>query len=137
MRSKPYRCEVRGPPDIEPVLAAAAAQRLDGVAVASDGNLFNARKRLGDWAIEQRVAMTAANLDSVQAGALMAYGPNHTDIFRRSTAVVDKILKGEKPATIPIQQPIAFNLRLNLKTARTIGVAIPPTVLALADEVIE
>ena len=81
--------------------------------------------------------MMAANLDSVQAGALMAYGPNHTDIFRRSTAVVDKILKGEKPGDIPVQQPVTFNLRINLKTARAIGIGVPPTVLALADEVVE
>lgn len=129
--------EVRGPPEIEPALVAAAAAKLNGIAIASDGNLFNARKRLGDWGIEQRVAMTAANLDSVQAGALMAYGPNHTDIFRRSTAVVDKILKGEKPGDIPVQQPITFNLRINLKTAKAIGIGVPPIVLALADEVVE
>ena len=68
---------------------------------------------------------------------MTAYGPNHTDIFRRSTAVVDKILKGEKPGDIPVQQPVTFNLRINLKTARAIGIGVPPTVLALADEVVE
>ena len=99
--------------------------------------IFNARERLAAWGMRHRVPMMGANLDTVQAGAFIAYGPNHADIFRRSTAVVDKILKGEKPGNIPVQQPITFNLRINLKTARTIGVAVPPTVLALADEVIE
>ena len=81
--------------------------------------------------------MMGANLDTVQAGALIAYGPNHADIFRRSAAIVDKILKGEKPGDIPVQRPVVFNLRINLKTAKALDLDISPTLLALADEVIE
>lgn len=81
--------------------------------------------------------MMGANLDAATAGALLAYGPNHADIFRRSAAVVDKILKGEKPGDIPVQRPVTFNLRLNLKTARKLGLDISPFFIARADEVIE
>ncbi|WP_167561236.1 ABC transporter substrate binding protein [Bradyrhizobium sp. AS23.2] len=68
---------------------------------------------------------------------MIAYGPNHADIFRRSAAVIDKILKGEKPGDIPVQRTVKFNLRLNLRTAKALGVDISPALLALADEVIE
>jgi putative tryptophan/tyrosine transport system substrate-binding protein len=129
--------EVKNPAEIEPALARAATMKLDGVAAAPDAMIFNARRRLAEWGLAQRMPMMGNNLDTVQAGAFIAYGPNHADIFRRSTAVVDKILKGEKPGNIPVQQPVTFNLRINLKTARAIGIAVPPTVLALADEVIE
>jgi putative ABC transport system substrate-binding protein len=129
--------EVRNPADIERVLASAVELRLDGVASAPDAMIFNARSGLAAWGLQQRVPMMGANLDTVQAGAFIAYGPNHADIFRRSTAVVHKILKGDKPGNIPVQQPVTFNLRINLKTARAIGIGVPPTVLALADEVVE
>jgi putative ABC transport system substrate-binding protein len=129
--------EVRSPADIEAALATAAKERFDGVAAAPDSLLFNAREQLGAWALRQRVPMMGANLDSVQAGALLAYGPNHADIFRRSAAVVDKILRGEKPGDIPIQQPVKFNLRINLKTAKALELELSPTFQALADEVVE
>jgi len=99
--------------------------------------LYNAREQLGAWALRHRVPMMAANLDSVQAGALLAYGPNHADIFRRSAAVVAKILRGEKPGDIPIQQPVKFNLRINLKTAKALELDLSPAFQALADEVVE
>jgi putative ABC transport system substrate-binding protein len=129
--------EVRVPADIQEALASAVAQRFDGVAAAPDSMIFNAREHLAVWALRHRIPMMGANLDTVQAGALIAYGPNHADIFRRSAAIVDKILKGEKPGDIPVQQPVVFNLRLNLKTAKALNLDIPPTLLALADEVIE
>jgi putative ABC transport system substrate-binding protein len=77
------------------------------------------------------------NLDEATSGALFAYGPNHADIFRRSAAVVAKILHGEKAGEIPIQQPVTFYLRLNLQTAKRLGLTVPPLLLARADEVIE
>ena len=80
---------------------------------------------------------TGANVDTVTAGGLIAYGPNHADIFRRSTGVVHKILNGERPGEIPVQQPVTFVLRVNLRTAKAIGIEISPTLLARADEVIE
>ena len=99
--------------------------------------IFNSRGRLADLALKSRLPYMGSNLDEATAGALLAYGPSHADIFRRSAAVVDKILKGGKPQDIPIQQPVTFNLRINLQTARKLGLDIPPLLLARADEVIE
>jgi putative ABC transport system substrate-binding protein len=76
---------------------------------------------VADLALKSRLPYMGSNLDEATAGALLAYGPGHADISRRSGAVVDKIIKGEKPQDIPIQQPVTFNLRINLQTAKKLG----------------
>jgi putative tryptophan/tyrosine transport system substrate-binding protein len=129
--------EARTPSDLDVAMESASTQRLDAVATAPDSMIFNSRSRLADLALKYRLPYMGANLDAATAGALLAYGPNHADIFRHSAAVVDKIIKGEKPGDIPIQQPVTFNLRLNLQTARKLGLSIPSLLLVRADEVIE
>lgn len=129
--------EARTPAELDVAMDDARIQRLDAVATAPDSMIFNSRQQLADLALKYRLPMMGANLDAVTAGALLAYGPNHADIFRRSAGVVDMILKGEKPGDIPVQRPVTFNLRLNLQTARKLGLDIPPLFIARADEVIE
>ena len=95
------------------------------------------RPRVVSFAQKHRLASMFWTADHVRAGGLMAYGPSTVDLFRRSATYVDKILKGAKPGDLPIEQPTKFELTINLKTARAIGLTIPPSVLARADQVIE
>src|SRR3954447_2456007 len=129
--------EVRNPAEIDAAVSGARAMNVDGLAAAPDSMIFNARHRIAALALEHHLPTTGANVDTVTAGGLIAYGPNHADIFRRSAATVHKILRGEKPSDIPVQQPVTFLLRINLRTAKSIGLEIAPTLLARADEVIE
>ena len=94
-------------------------------------------RRMMEFAIQQRLPSINAYRELVDAGGLMSYGPSYEDMHRRAASYVDKILKGAKPADLPIEQPTKFTLLINLKTARVLGLEIPPTLLARADEVIE
>jgi putative ABC transport system substrate-binding protein len=94
-------------------------------------------KHIAQLAAESRLPTVSVYRPFVADGGLMAYGPNTADIFRRSAGYVDRILKGARPADLPVQQPDTFEFSINLKTARALGLSIPPSVLALADEVIE
>jgi putative ABC transport system substrate-binding protein len=129
--------EAHSPEEIDGVMEGAGEQRLDAVASAPDSMLFNARQRIAERALKYRLPYMGANLDTAAAGGLLEYGPDHAEIFRASTKVVDKILHGESPADIPIQQPVIFHLRLNLQTASKLGLTIAPELLARADQVIE
>ena len=127
---------VRGEEGMESTFSALAKARTDAL-VLQDLALFNAQaRRIGDLAGKHRLPM-AAGLDFVQAGALLSYGPNLDDLFRRAATFVDKILKGAKPADLPVEQPTKFELIVNLKTAKALGLTVQRSVLIRADRVIQ
>jgi putative ABC transport system substrate-binding protein len=128
--------EVRSPDDFNGAFETARTQRLDAIMTA-DELTFTYRKRIADLAAAQQLPSIHALRDFAAAGGLISYGPNVADVTRRAAGYVDKILKGAKPADLPVQQPTEFELVINLKTAKALGVTIPPSLLARADEVIE
>src|SRR5206468_7213551 len=99
--------------------------------------LFTERRRLVDLAAKNRLPAAYNQREFVDAGGLMSYGPNLADLFRRAAVYVDKILKGAKPGDLPVEQPTKFELIINLKTAKTLGLKIPQSMLGRADQVIE
>jgi putative ABC transport system substrate-binding protein len=112
-------------------------ERARAVFVIADPMFFSARQRIADLAIEHRLPSIHGPSEYVEAGGLLSYGPSYPDLFRRAAVYVDKILKGAKPGDLPIEQPAKFELAVNLKTARTLGVTIPRSILLRADRVIE
>jgi len=122
--------EVRDADGFEKVFATLSKQRPDGLYVAGgDSLMFANGKRIAGFAIESRLPSVYGRREAVDAGGLMSYGADREDMNRRVAAIVDKLLKGRKPADIPVEQPIKFELMFNLKTAKQIGVTIPPNVL--------
>jgi putative ABC transport system substrate-binding protein len=111
--------------------------RPDGLLVPGDTFLVSQRGRIAQFAIENKLPSIYTFREHVEAGGLIAYTPNYHDLFRRAASYVDKILKGAKPGELPIEQPTKFQLLINLKTARALGLTVPPRLLAAADEVIE
>ena len=111
--------------------------RPDAFMVPADTFLVSQRSRIAQFAIEKKLPSVFSFREYIEAGGLMAYTPNYNDLFRRAASYVDKILKGAKPGELPIEQPTKFHLLINLKTARTVGVTLPPWLLVRADEVIE
>jgi putative ABC transport system substrate-binding protein len=95
------------------------------------------RKQISDLALANRLPSIFFLPEFVQSGGLMSYGPDRSDLFRRAAAYVDKILKGASPSDLPVEQPTKFQLVINLKTARALGLVVPPTLITRADEVIE
>jgi putative ABC transport system substrate-binding protein len=129
--------EVRTPNDLARAFSTAVERKAHAVVAMIDAMFFNERDRLARLAIAHRLPMMGANLDMVDAGALIAYGPNHANLFRQSARFVDKILKGQKAGDIPVEQPTRFEMRVNLKTAAAIGVNLPAPLLASADRIIQ
>jgi putative ABC transport system substrate-binding protein len=130
--------EVRGPnPDFEAAFQAAAKGRVNALITIRDAVTASYLKRIGDIAIKNRLPSMNEDSPYVEAGGLMSYSVNDADQFRRAAYYVDKILKGTKPADLPVEQPTKFELVINLKTAKQIGLTIPPNVLARADRVIK
>ena len=129
--------EVRAADGFEEVFAALNKERPDGLYVLR-GPLMNAnQKRIVGFALKSRLPSMYANREAVDAGGLMYYGADRADSYRRVAYYVDKILKGAKPADLPVEQPTKFELVINLKTAKQIGLTIPQNVLARADKVIK
>ena len=129
--------EVRAADDFERVLAALTKQRPDGLYVPGGGPLmFANEKRVSDFALTNRLPSMFINRATIDVGGLMYYGADFTDSYRRVAYFVDRILKGVKPADLPVEQPTKFELVINLKTAKQIDLTIPPNVLARADKVI-
>jgi putative tryptophan/tyrosine transport system substrate-binding protein len=128
--------EVQEPNDIETAFRAARKEHADAVLVLQSAVLLNQRKQIADLAVKSRLPAIYLSQEHVEDGGLMTYGVNINDLFRRAATYVDKILKGAKPADLPVEQPIKFQLIINLKAAKQIGLTIPPNVLARADKVI-
>jgi putative ABC transport system substrate-binding protein len=129
--------DVLGPKDIETAFWAASNQRAEAFIVFGGGILTAQRTQIIDLAVKSRLPVISRNRPDVEAGGLMAYGVSTTDLSRRAATYVDKILKGAKPADLPVEQPKKFELVINLKTVKQIGLIIPPNVLARADRVIK
>ena len=128
---------VRSVDDFEPALRAMVEQHVDALIVVNSTIFSEDIHRLTDLTVKARLPATFASREQVAAGGLMSYGPNYPDMYRRAAAYVDKILKGAKPADIPVEQPTKFELVINLNTAKALGLTIPPILLVRADEVIE
>jgi putative tryptophan/tyrosine transport system substrate-binding protein len=128
--------EVRGPKDIETAFRAASKERADAVLVLPSPVVFSQRRQVADLAVKSRLPVIYPRPEYVEDGGLVFYGASITDLHRRAAVYVDKILKGAKPANLPVEQPIKFEFIINLKAAKQIGLTIPPNVLARADKVI-
>jgi len=129
--------EVRSENDLADAFEAARRQGPDALVAVEDPLTLSNRKLIADSAASQQLPAIYGLREFAAAGGLMSYGANLADLYRRAAAYVDKILKGAKPADLPVQQPTKFDFVINLKTAKALGIEIPPTVLARADEVIE
>jgi len=129
--------EVRGPTEFDSAFSAMSRDRAGALVVLPDGIFQNERRRIAALAAKSRLPAIYAWREAVDAGGLMAYGASVPDIFRRAAVYVDKILKGTKPADLPVEQPTKFELVINLKAAKQIGLTVPPNVLARADKVIK
>ncbi len=131
------RLEIRQGVDVERAFQIATRERAHALLTFRGPILEAHRQRIVELATKTRLPAMFEQRDSVEAGGLMSYGPNLRELFRRAATYVDRILKGAKPADLPVEQPTKTELVINLKTAKALGLTIPPSVLARADEVIE
>ena len=129
--------EARVPADFDRAFSEMTRARAGALTVFPSPMFASERKRLGDLAAKNRLPTVFQFREYVDAGGLMSYGPNNADLNRRAATYVDKILKGAKPADLPVEQPTKFELVINLKTAKALGLTIPPSVLVRADQIIE
>jgi putative ABC transport system substrate-binding protein len=129
--------EVRGPKDIETAFRDASKERADAVLLLGSPVLISRRSQVADLAVKSRLPTIHPRPEFVEDGGLAFYGASITDLYRRAATYVDKILKGSKPAELPVEQPTKFEFVINLKAANQIGLTIPPNVLVRADKVIK
>ena len=131
--------EVKGPghDDLDRAFEAIGRDRLGGLLVVGDPILGNRRTRIAELAIAHRLPTSGTHRGWAEGGLLMSYGTDFVELFRHGAVLVDKILKGAKPASLPVEEPTKFELVINLKTARKLDLAIPPSLLQRADQVIE
>jgi len=129
--------QVRTRGEFDAAFRAMSDSETQGIVAVPDNLIMLERTRLAEFAKDRRIPVVSGWSEFAQSGGLMTYGPNSSKFFRRLGAYVNKIISGGKPSDIPIEQPTTFELVINLKTAKSIGLAVPPTLLARADEVIE
>jgi putative ABC transport system substrate-binding protein len=134
---EPQLLEVRGSRDFDAALEAAARGRAGAVLLLSSPLVFTGRAEISALAVKRRLPAVSMFVEFAEAGGVMAYGPSLREAFWRSGAYAGRILQGAKPADLPVEQPTTFELVVNLKTARTLGLTIPPSLLQRADQVIE
>ena len=135
IETRPF--EAAAPAALDAAFAAIAKQQPDALVVLIDAMLVGERQRISAFALKQRIAVFGGAADFAEAGSLLSYGPSFPDMFRRSATYVRKILAGAKPADLPIEQPVKFDLVLNLKTAKALDIRIPQSMLVRAERVIE
>jgi putative tryptophan/tyrosine transport system substrate-binding protein len=128
---------IRDPDDLDSAFARLTQTPPDALFSVADRLITSQRKKILEFAAKNKIPTMFDSQLAVNAGALMSYGPSRAEVSRRAAVFVDKILKGTKPADLPIEQPMKFELVINLKTAKELGLTIPPNVLARADRVIK
>jgi putative tryptophan/tyrosine transport system substrate-binding protein len=131
------RLHIRAARDFESAFHSAASDRVGAVVLQDDPLLRTVGPQIGEFALKHRLPVSAGVFELAETGALMAYGPDRVDLYRRAVGFVDRILKGAKPLDLPFEQPTKFGLVLNLKIAKALGLTIPPSLVARADQVIE
>lgn len=131
------RLPVRGPADFPGAFETAKRARMEALFVMDDGAMTKRRKEVVELALRHSMAVVSIYRDFVEAGGFIAYGPSLSASYRRGAVYVDRILKGMKPADLPVEQPTKFDLAINMRTARTLGLTVPPSVLVRADHIIE
>ena len=128
---------VSSPKDLERAFAAILKERPEALIPLDDPLMFLERRRIADFALRHRLPAASFQRFFPEAGMLMSNGPSYADLFHRAAPYVDRILKGAKPADLPVEQPTKFELVINLKTARILGLSIPPALLLRADQVLQ
>ena len=129
--------EVRSPQEFDRAFRTLVAKRVGAVTLFDDAMFYNERARIAERAAQSQMPAMYGHRGYVEAGGLLSYGANFPELFRRAAIFVDKILKGAKPADLPVEQPTKFELVINLKTAKALGLTIPQSLLLRADQVIE